>query len=119
LRDAVFGNAGTFITFRTGAEDAEFLAKEFSPTFNEFDLVNIDRFNVYIKLMIKGTASKPFNMATYPLSKDENPEIAAAIKQLSRLKFGRPRAEVEAEILEAGKVAEFMSAGPGAIEKGL
>ena len=119
LRDAVFGNAGTFVTFRTGAEDAEFLAKEFSPTFNEFDLVNIDRFNVYIKLMIKGTASKPFNMATYPLSKDENPEIASAIKQLSRLKFGRPRAEVESEILEAGQVAEFMSAGPAAIEKGL
>jgi hypothetical protein len=119
LRDAVFGNAGTLITFRTGAEDAEFLAKEFSPTFNEFDLVNIDRFNTYIKLMIQGTASKPFNMATYPLPSDTHPEIAAAIKQLSRLKFGRPRAEVEAEILEASQVADMMAAGPGAIEKGL
>lgn len=121
LRDAVFGNAGTLITFRTGAEDAEFLQKEFSPTFNEFDLVNIDRFNVYLKLMNQGTASKPFNMATYPLP-DKAPnaeEIASAIRQLSRLKFGRSRAEVEAEVLEASQVAEMMAAGPGAVEKGL
>ena len=119
LRDAVFGNAGTLITFRTGAEDAEFLAKEFSPTFNEFDLVNIDRYNAYVKLMIKGTASKPFNMATYPLPSGENNEVAAAIKQLSRLKFGKPRLEVENEILESSQVADMMSAGPASIEKGL
>lgn len=119
LRDAVFGNAGTMMTFRTGAEDAEVLAKEFAPTFNEFDLVNIDRFNTYVKLMINGTASKPFNMATYPLPAGPNEEIAKAIRQLSRLKFGRLRAEVEAELLEAGQVAESMSAGPMAIERGL
>jgi hypothetical protein len=119
LRDAVFGNAGTLITFRTGAEDADFLAKEFAPTFNEFDLVNIDRFNAYLKLMINGTASKPFNMATYPLPGDSTPEIAQAIRQLSRLKFGRPRTEVEAEILEASLVADMMAAGPASIEKGL
>lgn len=119
LRDAVFGNAGTFITFRTGAEDAEFLAKEFNPPFNEYDLVNIDRFNAYVKLMINGTASKPFNMATYPLPGDANSEVAAAIRQLSRLKFGRSRTEVESEILEAGQVAEMMSAGQPAVERGL
>ncbi len=119
LRDAVFGNAGTLVTFRTGAEDAEFLAREFSPTFNEFDLVNIDRFNAYIKLMINGTASKPFNMATYPLPETATPEVATAIRQLSRLKFGRPRSEVESEILESSQVADMMAAGPAAIEKGL
>ncbi len=84
LRDAVFGNAGTMITFRTGAEDAEVLAKEYAPTFNQFDLINIDRFVTYTKLMINGTASKPFNMATYPLPKEKNPELAKAIRQLSR-----------------------------------
>ncbi len=119
LRDAVFGNAGTLLTFRTGAEDAEFLAKEFSPTFNEFDLVNIDRFNAYVKLMINGTASKPFNMATYPLPGDHNEDVAKAIKELSRLKFGRPRSEVEREILESSQVADMLAAGPAAIEKGL
>ncbi len=119
LRDAVFGNTGTMVSFRIGAEDAEVMAKEFAPTFNEFDLVNVDRFNAYIKLMINGTGSKPFNMATYPLLKNGNEELAQAIRQLSRLKHGRARAEVEAEILEAGQVAEMMSAGPGAIERGL
>jgi hypothetical protein len=119
LRDAVFGNAGTLITFRTGAEDAEFLEKEFDPPFNQFDLINIDRFNAYVKLMINGTASKPFNMATYALPGDHNDEVGAAIRQLSRLKYGRSRAEVESEILEAGQVADSMSAGPAAIERGL
>ncbi|MCL5666830.1 MAG: type IV secretion system DNA-binding domain-containing protein [Patescibacteria group bacterium] len=119
LRDAVFGNAGTMVIFRTGAEDAEVLAKEFAPTFNQFDLVNIERFSTYVRLMINGTASKPFNMNTIPLSAEKNDELAQAIRQLSRLKHGRPRAEVESEILEAGEVAEMMSAGVGDVERGL
>lgn len=119
LRDAVFGNVGTMIVFRTGAEDGEVLGKEFAPTFNQFDLVNIDRYNAYVKLMINGTASKPFNMATFPPPKSEHPEIADAIRQLSRLKFGRPRSEVEAELQEASEVAESMSEGPASIERGL
>jgi len=119
LRDAVFGNAGTMVCFRIGSEDSETLAKEFAPTFNEFDLVNVDRFNAYIKLMINGTASKPFNMATYPLPKDGKEEMAQAVRQLSRLKFGRPRAEVESEILEASEVAERMSEALPSIERGL
>jgi hypothetical protein len=121
LRDAVFGNTGTMVSFRIGVEDAEVMAKEFAPTFNEFDLVNVDRFNAYVKLMISGTASKPFNMATYPLPKADAAqlEVASAVRQLSRLKFGRPRSEVEAEILEASQVADMMAAGPGNVEKGL
>ncbi|MEK7075181.1 MAG: type IV secretion system DNA-binding domain-containing protein, partial [Patescibacteria group bacterium] len=66
IRDAVFGNAGTEICFRIGVEDAETMAKEFSPVFSDFDLVNIDRFSAYVKLMINGTGSKPFNMQTMP-----------------------------------------------------
>ncbi len=119
LRDAVFGNAGSMVTFRIGVEDSEVMAKEFAPTFNEFDLLNVDRFNAFVKLMINGTASKPFNMATYPLAKptEDQKKTGDAIRQLSRLKFGRPRAEVEAEILEASQVADMMAAGPGSIEK--
>lgn len=121
LRDAVFGNAGSMVAFRIGVEDAEIMAKEFAPTFGQFDLVNVDRFNAFIKLMINQTASKPFNMATYGLPKptSEQLEVAKAIRQLSRLKYGRPRAQVEAEVLEASQVADMMSAGPAAIEKGL
>ncbi len=119
LRDAVFGNAGTMVCFRIGAEDSEMMAKEFKPTFNEFDLVNVDRFNAYLKLMINGTASKPFNMATYPLKRDGNLEQAKAIRQLSRLKYGRPRGEVEADILEASSVAENMAEALPNVERGL
>ncbi|MDB4940285.1 MAG: hypothetical protein JWO40_710 [Candidatus Doudnabacteria bacterium] len=119
VRDAVFGNVGTEIAFRIGVEDAEVMAKEFAPVFNEFDLVNIDRFNAYVKLMVKGTASKPFNIGTLPPPAGGSKEIANAIRQLSRLKFGRSRQEVEANLLESSQVAEFMSAGPAAVEKGL
>jgi hypothetical protein len=84
-------------------------------------LVNVERFNGFIKLMINGTASKPFNMATYALPKptDRQKEVAEAIRQLSRLKHGRPRAEVEAEIMEATMVADMMAAGPAGIERTL
>ena len=121
LRDAVFGNTGSMVTFRIGVEDAETMAKEFAPVFNDFDLLNVDRYNAFVKLMINGTASKPFNMATYPLPKPtpEQAKTAGAIKQLSRLKFGRPRAEVEAEILESSQVADMMAAGQASTERTL
>ena len=119
LRDAVFGNVGSMVVFRTGAEDAEVLGKEFAPTFNQFDLVNIERFNAYVKLMVNGTASKPFNMATMPPQKQGSAELAESIRQLSRLKFGRPRAEVESEILEASEVAENMAEALPSVERGL
>lgn len=107
LREAVFGNTGTIAAFRIGVEDAEIVAKEFSPVFSEFDLVNIERFNAYIKLMIHGAASKPFNMEALPPARGGSIEMANAIRQLSRLKYGRPRDEVESEILKSGAVAEM------------
>ncbi len=106
LRDAVFGNVGTEIAFRIGVEDSEVMGKEFAPTFSAYDLVNVDRFNAYVKLMVNGTTSKPFNMATLPPTAGGSKEVANAIRTLSRLKFGRPRAEVEAELAEAAAVAE-------------
>lgn len=65
---AVFGNVGTLISFRIGAVDAEYLAKEFYPVFDEKDLVNLPRFSMYLKLMIDGTASIPFSANTLPFS---------------------------------------------------
>lgn len=119
LRDAVFGNTGSMVTFRIGVEDAETMAKEYAPVFSDFDLLNVDRYNAFAKLMIDGTASKPFNMATYPLEKATADQKATgdAIRQLSRLKFGRARAEVESEILEASNIAEMMAAGQASTEK--
>ena len=66
VKPAVFGNVGTIVTFRVGAEDAEFLVKEYSPTFEEEDLVNLPKYNIYLKLMIDGVASDPFSAQTLP-----------------------------------------------------
>lgn len=103
IRDAVLGNAGTVVSFRIGVEDAQILEKEFAPTFNAYDLVNVAKYTAYIKLLIDNTGSKPFNMATYPPRKG-NKELAAAIKQLSRLKYGRDKTIVEMEILERSQL---------------
>ncbi|MBX4187528.1 MAG: type IV secretion system DNA-binding domain-containing protein [Candidatus Doudnabacteria bacterium] len=117
MRDAVFGNTGTMISFRIGVEDAEVMAKEFAPVFNDFDVINIERFNAYIKLMIDGTASRPFNMQTYPKPKEANSEIAKIIKNLSNLKYGKPRSEIESEILERTKLGIPAQSGPAGVER--
>ena len=99
IRDAVLGNAGTICSFRIGPEDAEVLAKEFAPAFSNYDLINVPQYTCYVKLLIDNTAARPFNMLIYPPARG-NPELAKAIKELSRLKYGRDRSTVEAEILE-------------------
>ena len=103
VRDAVLGNAGTIVSFRIGPEDAEILQKEFAPVFNAYDLMNVEQYTAYIKLLIDNTAAKPFNMITLPPTPG-NKELAAAIKELSRLKYGRPREIVEAEIMERAQL---------------
>lgn len=66
VRDAVFGNVGTIVTFRVGGEDAEFLEKEFEPDFMATDIVNLAKAHVYIKLMIDGVSSRPFSAQGLP-----------------------------------------------------
>ncbi|PIZ94850.1 MAG: hypothetical protein COX81_02335 [Candidatus Magasanikbacteria bacterium CG_4_10_14_0_2_um_filter_37_12] len=103
VRDAVLGNVGTMMVGRIGPDDAEILAKEFSPTFGSYDLLNPPEYSFYTKLLIDNLASKPFNMQTYPPVRG-NHELGEAIRQLSRLKFGRDRRIVEAEILDRTKL---------------
>jgi hypothetical protein len=102
IRDAVFGNVGTMAAFRVGAEDAEFLEKEFSPVFDQNDIINVDQYTANIKLLIDNTASRPFNMATI-LPPEGNHEMIALLKELSRMKYGRRRDEVEKEIRTRAK----------------
>ncbi len=64
VRMAIFGNVGTIISFRVGATDAEFLEREFYPTFTRDDFVNLPRFAMYLKLMIDNTTSEPFSART-------------------------------------------------------
>ncbi|MFA5995078.1 MAG: type IV secretion system DNA-binding domain-containing protein [Patescibacteria group bacterium] len=103
IRDAVFGNVGTKIAFRIGVEDAEMIAKELAPVFNENDVINVDKYTANIKLLIDNTTCRPFNMRTV-MPPAGNVKLAEQIKQLSRLKHGRDRAIVEAEVIERGKL---------------
>jgi hypothetical protein len=99
IRDAVFGNVGTWMLFKIGTEDAAVMEKEFSPVFNQFDLINVENRTMYAKLLIDNTASRPFSMNTlYPLPGIRRPELAERIKALSRLKYGQDRNLIEAEI---------------------
>lgn len=97
VRDAVFGNTGTIVSFRIGATDSEFLEKEFAPTFTENDLVNLDKYNAYIRLMIDGIASKGFSMRTIAPSSD-NFGLHEKIIKVSRERYGQKREIVEDKI---------------------
>jgi len=98
IRAAIFGNVGTIISFRVGAEDAKYLAKEFSPVFDESDLINLPNYHVYLKLMIDGVTSKPFSAIT--LLPAENPaSLKNKVIELSRQRYSKPRTVVEREIL--------------------
>lgn len=97
IRDAVFGNVGTIMSLRVGPQDAEFLVKEFEPVFTAHDLVHLDNFNFYVKIMNKGKISMPFNMISYPPTPSD-PKLALEIKAYVYQKYGRPREIVEEEI---------------------
>ena len=99
VRDAVFGNVGTMIIFRVGADDAEFIEKEFEPEFMAQDLVNLPNYHIYLKLMIDGITSRPFSASTLPPMKiDLTAGVKEKIIESSRKLYTRPREEVEAEI---------------------
>lgn len=98
VRNAVFGNVGTMITFRVGAFDAEVLEKEFAPTFDAEDLVNLGFAQIYLKLMIDGVSSRPFSARTLPPIERNETSYRQQIRDHSRRQYGRPRDEVQAEI---------------------
>ncbi len=97
IRDAVLGNVGTIGAFRIGAEDAEYLEKQFEPEFSRFDLVNLDNFNLVVKMMLNNKVSTPFKMEIYP-PKEGLPQITETIKKIAKLKYGRPKAIIEQDI---------------------
>jgi hypothetical protein len=98
ISKAVFGNVGSLLSFRVGPEDAEFLEKQFAPVFQAEDLVNVDNYQCFVRLLIGGELTKPFNMKTYPPTSG-NREVANALKELSRLRYGRDAKLVGQEIL--------------------
>lgn len=115
IRDAVLGNAGTIAAYRIGPDDAQILEKEFAPVFSAHDLINIEKYTCYLKLLIDNTAAKPFNLKVDPPAQP-NVELAKKIKQLSRLKYGRDREVVEAEIMERAQLGSSGVASPSMSE---
>jgi len=100
IRDAVFGNVGSLVAFTIGAPDAEVVGKQFEPDVSQNDLINIENQNAYVKLMIGGMVSRPFTLQSLPPMGQGNPKISEAIRQLSRLKFGKDKRLVEAQVRE-------------------
>jgi len=98
VRDAVFGNVGTLSVFRVGAEDAEFLEKEFTPEFTAEDLVNLPKYNIYLKLMIDGVAGHPFSAETLPPPDPLENSNKVKIINSSRERYGVKREIVEEKI---------------------
>lgn len=107
VRDAVFGNVGTMLCFRVGAEDAEFLEKEFDPEFTPQDLVNLPNHNIYLKLMVNGMTSRPFSATTLPpIEFGADPATKEKVMENSRALYSRPRAEVEERITKWSTAGE-------------
>jgi len=116
VSDAVFGNVGTLISFRVGAEDAEYLEKEFAPEFVAEDLVNLPKYNIYLKLMINGLAGAPFSAETTPpIPKLEESNREKIIK-VSRERYGTPKNIIEEKIAKwtgMMEMPEISSQGQG------
>jgi hypothetical protein len=98
IRNAVFGNVGSMCAFRIGADDGEALQKQFAPTFSAQDLMQIDNYNAHVRLLVKGQPAAPFNMHTLPFTSG-TVEQAMVLQNQSYETYGRPRAEVEADLM--------------------
>jgi hypothetical protein len=111
VKNAVFGNVGTQIAFRLGTADANYMVHEFQPVFTEADLLNVEAYHAFIKTIVNNEPVQPFSLdlsrnaeEIEQLKQMRNPEVAKAIKELSRLKFGRDVVEVEEEIARRARL---------------
>ncbi|MBP9802127.1 type IV secretion system DNA-binding domain-containing protein [Patescibacteria group bacterium] len=119
VQAAVFGNVGTLVAFRVGATDAEFLEKEFFPTFTQTDLVNLTKFEIYLKLMIDGVSSEAFSAATMaPIDKAySDPEIKDKVIKVSRERYAKPRELIEEKIIRWSENKEDTTEAPSSKDK--
>ena len=99
IKTAVFGNVGSKIILRVGMDDAEVFERDLAPTFTKNDLANLQAGQAYAKLLINAQVARPFNLITYNVAWGDR-SLVEKLRELSRLKYGRNRADVEAEILQ-------------------
>ncbi|MBL7036631.1 type IV secretion system DNA-binding domain-containing protein [Candidatus Microgenomates bacterium] len=108
VKNAIFGNVGTKISFRAGVTDANYLQHEFAPTFGEDDLLNVQRYHAYVKTIVNNQPVTPFSLdTTLDLSKikaQEDTRVSEIIQEMSRLKNGRDAGLVEVEIARRAKL---------------
>ena len=108
VKNAVFGNVGTMISFRVGVQDANFLQHEFAPTFSEADLTNVERYHTFIKTIVDNEPMPPFSMDLTRDVEEErklaNPKLAEMIRKLSRLKYGKDKTILEVEIAKRARL---------------
>ncbi len=98
IKDAVFGNAGTIMSFKVGAEDAEYLEKEYAPLLSQQDIIGIANFTTYCKLNIDNATTRPFDLKTIWDNTYKNAEVSKIIKEYSRKMYGRKKEYVDMEI---------------------
>ena len=98
IKDAVFGNAGTIMSFKVGAEDAEYLEKEYAPLLSQQDIIGIANFTTYTKLNIDNATTRPFDLKTIWDNTYKNAEVSKIIKEYSRKMYGRKKEYVDMEI---------------------
>ena len=98
IRDAVFGNVGTMMNFKVGADDAEYFEKEYAPTLSQQDILGIANYKAYLKLNIDNSTSRPFSLESIWDPEGRNYQVAEIIKKYSRMKYGRKKEFVDAEI---------------------
>ncbi|MBP8960678.1 ATP-binding protein [Patescibacteria group bacterium] len=115
IKEAVFGNVGSMAVFRIGADDAEYMEKQFEPTFTQSDLINLPIGNFYTRLLVGGHPTRPFSMkvdwdAVNEVNSHKSPERAMEIRKRSREKYGVPVEEVEAFINEKAGLNEVKEA---------
>lgn len=107
IKDAIFGNVGTILCYRTGPDDASYLQRQFMPTFNENDIMNAERFHLYMKTLVDNEPVAPFSVdLTKDLSKIDPPneKLKELIIQMSRIKYSKPRSIIEEEIVKRAKL---------------
>lgn len=121
IRDAVFGNVGSVISFKVGNQDAQFLESVFMPIFDANDLVNLENVNAYVKIIYQGESPPAFSIntnykyATFDIPKDGDKRIGDIVKNLSRYRYGRDRALIEAEMRERARMDDETPAPKSAI----
>ncbi len=108
VKNAIFGNVGTLVSFRVGVTDANYLSHEFQPVFTEGDLINVDVFNAFIKTIVHNEPVTPFSMdLTRDMTKEkasENPRVAELIRELSRIKYGKDVTQLETQIAQRARL---------------